>query len=194
MAYNPEQPRGPDGRFIQGGATRDMLSSDQIGAMETYRSEGYAEINEGLRSGALGEGDEIVDQIDSVINTSNPESFDAFRGGDEGLTQAFYESAGLEIGDDPSSMVGMDFVDDGFVSVTTDENVSQNFQRGSVNTDIEIRCENMGYADMEKIFPDDGRPEGERLLPRGTTFRIDAAEFSGNRLYLEVTATREVDG
>jgi hypothetical protein len=193
MGYNPTQPRGKDGKWIIGGASRDMLSSGQIAAMETYRGEGYAEINGGLRDGTLSGDDPTVEEIDSVINTSNPESFDCYRGGDSSFTQTLYDEAGLQAMDDPAGLIGKEFVDDGYMSTTTNEDIAYNFEKGKYSTHIEIKAENLGYADMEKIFPDDPRAEGERVLPRGTKLKITAAEFDGDTYWLEATATREID-
>lgn len=191
MSYNPMQPRGSDGRWIVGGATRDMLDDSQIAAVEEYRGEGYAELNSGLRSGEITGDNEIVEQLDSVINMSNPEDFTAYRGADITFTEELFRANDMssfgmmpQPGSDVSALVGTTFIDQGFISVSTNENAAYDFQKGNYSTLITVNAQNLGFADVSKIIPGDTRSEKERILPRGTTFKITSAELITKSAYV----------
>ena len=181
MAFNQNQPRDKNGRWSPVGA---------------YISEEGFEMNNLARQG-YGDEDDRITGLDAIIEKQKtPYNGPLYRGMDNQFTEwaeietnSRFDDNDLEIDD----LVGIEFTDAAFSSVSTDADLALDFAtRGTGRGTYMVITKSTNSLDVSDVMGADVNWQEERILPRNTTFKITSAktmEMNGNDiLYLEAEA------
>src|SRR5581483_9694399 len=168
-------------------SARSQFSSQETGALTSYKGFGFSSINSALRQdpGNLsGEGKSVVQTLDELTHSGVVEKeFSVHRGfGRHPLAQAA-----------PGTLVGQEFTDPGFGSTSLNPYVVDEFARDKQGFTAEIRLKQgtKGFLLSSHEAWRQGDKEAEFILPRGTKYRVleeHAAESSFRPRHLVLEA------
>jgi HK97 family phage portal protein len=217
LKYDEDQPRDENGRFGSGGEVSSTdnsesgeLSNSEQTALDTYAGTDYGTINEQLRKGTTTpETEKIVGALDSAIDKQSNWNGTVYRGGDDSLTKAVLDNAGVNLYkadgsinqstlnrmiDKPEYLSdkladASPFTDKGFVSTTTKKDVTDSFtSTGKINTVLELSVKGKSL-DVSSNVTSDEYNQSERLFARNSTFRLYSGAIQksdeGYTLYLK---------
>jgi hypothetical protein len=180
MSFNPDQERDEGGRWAGGGGddrggesnykavgikTKVAYSGSDAGVINKYVDTDFLDVNHELRTrgGQFNKLSSdikgIVSQLDSAIaKGSLAEDLVAYRG----------------LGPEVELKVGEAFVDEGFISITTDPGIAKDFSHGGQIVRIEVPKFSRALKVTDATGPAGSTGEGEReiILSRGTVFDV----------------------
>ncbi len=175
--YSPDQPRDEAGRFGEGGgdggegAAGGGYSAREIGAVRTYQSEKYAEINNHLRTGAPLSDDLKTDirHLDSAISRSPLET-------DTTLYRGIRHEA---LSKGAEKLVGRTIDSGTFVSTSDNESIARDFAHGRGGVMFEIKASAGARALSTRKATGQGF-QREFILPRGAQFKVTGVRRTGS--------------
>lgn len=146
---------------------KKQLSPREIASVKAYKGAAYETINHGLRNPPpKGAAKEYAAEIDKAIAKGKIErNVTAYRG----MSARFFKGLNMK------TLVGREFVDHGFVSVSQSRDVADGFARTHSKPVLaKIRIpEGHSVAYVETVASTQvGAKERELLMPRDTTFKI----------------------
>ena len=190
--YSPDQPRGEDGKWGDGGAGSSghepSYDDSAKASAEYYISETGIELNEALRMdyGMNDEQQQHADKLDELISNSDVYDGTLYRGADNGFTEMIADSVGLDLkaddGDYTELFSGFSLEDKGYVSTSESESFAKEFSRenGGVGTLLKLRSESRSL-DMVRAAGKDLVQEKERLFSRDSSIKVTSAKLETDK-------------